>query len=338
MREAMLYEPIGDHEVRCNLCAHHCKIQDGQRGICHVRVNQGGSLKTLAYGRTISQNVDPVEKKPLLHFYPGSRAYSIATPGCNFRCQWCQNADISQMPRERQMVMGSEASPEQIVESAINQGCKSIAYTYTEPTIFFEYAYDTAKIAHERGLKNIFVTNGYMTEKALRNIEPYLDAANVDLKGFQNDFYRKYVGAKLDPVLENLRTMKKLDIWLEVTTLVIPGLNDSSQVLREAAKFVAEELGKETPWHISRFYPAYEMRDVSPTPEERLREAYRIGTEEGLQHIYTRYVKEGSETHCAECGRVLVDRQGYMVLENRINGKSRCAHCGARVAGVGMAE
>lgn len=337
MKEAMLYEPLEDHEVRCDLCAHHCKIQEGERGICHVRENQGGSLKTLVYGRTISQHVDPVEKKPLFHFYPGSRAYSIATPGCNFRCQWCQNADISQMPRERQMIMGSEASPEEIVASATDQGCKSIAYTYTEPTIFFEYAHDTAKIAHERGLKNIFVTNGYMTEKALRKIEPYLDAANVDLKGFRDDFYRKYVGAKLDPVLKNLRKIKELDIWLEVTTLIIPELNDSTEELRDVAKFIAGELGVETPWHISRFHPAYEMHDIQPTPLERIREAYRIGRDEGLKHIYSRYVEKGADTHCAACGQVLINRQGYMAFENRINGESKCPDCGAKIAGVGLA-
>lgn len=336
MKEAMFYEALGDQEVRCDLCAHHCKIQEGQRGICHVRENQGGTLNTLVYGRTISQHVDPVEKKPLLHFFPGSRAFSIATPGCNFRCKWCQNAGISQMPRERQMIMGSEASPEKIVETALDQGCKSIAYTYTEPTIFFEYAYDTAKIAHERGLKNIFVTNGYMTEKALKKIEPYLDAANVDLKGFQNDFYRKYVGAKLEPVLENLKIIKELDIWLEVTTLVIPELNDSDQELRKAATFIAEELGKETPWHISGFYPAYQMQDVPPTSPERLRNAYKIGKEEGLKHVYNRQVREGSDTHCAGCSETLIDRQGYLITENRIEGTDSCPNCGERIAGVGM--
>jgi pyruvate formate lyase activating enzyme len=336
MKEAMLYEPSGDDVVRCDLCAHHCEIQEGQRGICHVRENQEGVVKTLVYGRSISQHVDPVEKKPLLHFYPGSKAYSIATPGCNFRCPWCQNADISQMPRERQMIMGSEASPVEIVESAIDQGSKSIAYTYTEPTIFFEYAYETAKIAHERGLKNIFVTNGYMTKKMLRKIEPYLDAANVDLKGFRNDFYRKHVGAKLDPVLENLQRIKEMDIWLEVTTMIIPELNDSIEEVREAASFIARELGRETPWHISRFYPAYQMQNLTPTPQERLQEAYQVGKEEGLQHIYSRYVKQGNDTHCIACGEVLISRQGYMMNNNSITNKSLCPNCGAQVAGVGM--
>ena len=224
MKEAALYEKITKDRVRCNLCAHHCVIADGKLGACHVRKNINGTLYTLVYGRTISQHVDPIEKKPLYHFYPGTSSYSIATPGCNFRCRWCQNWDIAQMPREQGLISGAEASPEQIVAGALASGCQSIAYTYTEPTIFFEYAYDTARLAHEAGIANVYVTNGYMTSDMLEAFHPYLDAANVDLKAFREKTYHRYVGAGLKPVLESMKVMKRLGIWLEVTTLVIPGL------------------------------------------------------------------------------------------------------------------
>jgi pyruvate formate lyase activating enzyme len=240
-KEAYHYERLEQNRVRCNLCAHHCVIPDGKLGVCHVRKNVEGVLYTLVYGRTISQNVDPVEKKPLYHFYPGSLAYSIATPGCNFRCQWCQNWQISQMPRERELITGRKAIPEEIVGSALEAGSRSIAYTYTEPTVFFEYAYDTARLARQSGLANIYVTNGYMSQEMLEMFHPYLDAANVDLKAFREKTYHRYAGAGLRSVLNNMKLMKKLGIWLEVTTLVIPGINDDFSELRDAAQFVAQD-------------------------------------------------------------------------------------------------
>ncbi|MGD8968396.1 MAG: AmmeMemoRadiSam system radical SAM enzyme, partial [Anaerolineae bacterium] len=284
MKEAMLYQKLDDERVQCYLCAHRCRISEGKRGVCHVRENRGGALYTLVYGRTISQHVDPVEKKPLAHFYPGTTAYSIATVGCNFRCEWCQNADISQMPRDRHFIAGNKASPEQIVAAARRSGCRSIAYTYTEPTIFFEYAYDTARLAREAGIANIYVTNGFMTAgpgEMLETFDPYLDAANVDLKAFRDETYRRYVGGRLQPVLDSLKKMKELGVWVEVTTLVVPGINDDEEELRDAARFVAQELGPETPWHISRFYPGYQMTHVPPTPIATLRRAQEIGEEEG---------------------------------------------------------
>ena len=214
MKEAKLYEQLDDVRVRCNLCAHRCVIAEGKRGVCQVRHNRGGTLFTLVYGRAIAQHVDPIEKKPLMHFHPGTSAYSIATPGCNFRCSWCQNADISQMVRERHLIMGEPASPAEIVAAAQRSGCRSIAYTYTEPTIFFEYAYDTAVLAYEAGLANVYVTNGYMTEEMLDAFAPYLDAANVDLKAFRDETYRKYAGARLQPVLDSLKVMKRLGVWV----------------------------------------------------------------------------------------------------------------------------
>lgn len=336
MQEAMLYERLSDDRVRCNLCAHRCTISDGKRGVCQVRENRGGMLYTLVYGRTIARHVDPVEKKPLLHFYPGSTAYSIATPGCNFRCRWCQNWEISQMVRERHFIMGEEASPEQVVAAARRVGCRSIAYTYTEPTIFFEYAYDAARLAHEAKLANIYVTNGYMTEEMLETFAPYLDAANVDLKAFRDGTYRKYAGARLQPVLDSLKVMKRLGIWVEVTTLVVPGINDESAELHDAARFVAGELGVETPWHISRFYPAYEMTDVPPTPVSTLQMAREIGLEAGLRYVYVGNVPGEANTFCHACGRLLIRRSGYWILENNVQPDGSCPDCGAPVAGVGM--
>lgn len=338
MKEAILYEKLPDSRVRCNLCAHRCIIVDGHMGICQVRGNQGGTLYTLVYGRTISQNVDPIEKKPLSHFYPGSTAYSIATPGCNFRCRWCQNWEISQMPREQHLISGRESSPEQIVAAAQRAGCRSIAYTYTEPTIFFEYAYDTARLAHDAGLANLYVTNGYMTAEMLETFHPYLDAANVDLKAFRDDTYRRYVGARLQPVLDNLKHLKALGIWLEVTTLVIPGINDDSEELRDVTDFVAEELGVDTPWHISRFFPAYKMTDVQPTPTATLHKAREIGLQAGLRYVYVGNVPDEERTFCHHCGRLLIRRARYRILENHVQPDGTCPACGTPVAGVGMAN
>jgi len=332
MREAMLYERLPDGVVRCELCSHHCAISDGKKGICHVRENRGGTLYTLVYGRTIARNVDPIEKKPLFHFYPGTASYSVATPGCNFRCDWCQNFDISQMPREQDMIMGKEASPEDIVADAKQTGCRSIAYTYTEPTVFFEYTYETARLAHEAGLANVYVSNGYMSPAMLQAFYPYLDAINVDLKAFRDETYKKYVGARLQPVLDNLKQIKQLGIFLEVTTLVIPGINDDPGELRDAARFVAGELGVDTPWHVSRFHPMYKMMDVPSTPVETLQLAGEIGAEEGLRFIYVGNVPghSGENTVCYSCGKVVVERMGYRTKMVALDG-SKCGFCGAEL-------
>ena len=337
MKEAMLYEKRPENRVRCNLCAHHCLIADRKKGICQVRENRDGKLYTLVYGRTISQNIDPIEKKPLFHFYPGSTAYSIATPGCNFRCAWCQNWEISQMPKEQHLIAGYEATPEQIVAQAQRWGCRSIAYTYTEPTIFFEYAYDTARLARAAGLANIFVTNGYMSEEMLETFQPYLDAANVDLKAFRDQTYRQYVGAKLQPVLDSLKAIKQLGIWLEVTTLVIPGINDDSAELQDAAQFIVRELGADTPWHISRFFPDYQLTDVPPTPQKSLERAWEIGQSVGLRYVYLGNVpgEEKQNTLCPDCGTLLIRRNIFGVLANRIK-EGCCPDCGCALAGIGM--
>jgi len=338
--EARLYERLEDQRVQCYLCAHRCTIGEGKRGVCSVRENRGGTLYTLVYGRTVSQHVDPVEKKPLAHFYPGTTAYSIATVGCNFHCQWCQNANISQMPRETGLIVGESASPEEIVSAAKRSGCRSIAYTYTEPTIFFEYAYDTAKLAHQEGIANIYVTNGFMTSgpgEMLETFDPYLDAANVDLKAFRDEIYRQHVGARLQPVLDSLKKMKELGIWVEVTTLVVPGINDGEDELRDAARFIAQELGPETPWHISRFFPGYQMRHVPPTPSRTLRRALEIGREEGLRYIFVGNVPGETNTECHACGELLIRRSGYRILANHVTADQACPNCGTVVDGVGMA-
>jgi pyruvate formate lyase activating enzyme len=337
MKEAMLYERLANSQVQCNLCAHRCTIAEGRVGVCHVRENTGGVLYTRVYGRTIAQHVDPIEKKPLLHFYPGSTAYSVATPGCNFRCRWCQNADISQAPRSEHFLVGREASPEQIVASAQRTGCRSIAYTYTEPTIFFEYSYDIARLAREAGLENVYVTNGYMTGEMLDMMHPHLDAANVDLKGFRDETYRRFAGARLAPVLDSLKTMRQLDTWLEVTTLIIPGINDDPQELREAARFLADELGPETPWHLSQFTPAYRMTDVPPTSVSTLLRAQEIGHEAGLFYVYVGNVPDEANTACHACGHQLIRRRGYRVMTNEVAPGGHCPECGTPVAGRGMA-
>jgi pyruvate formate lyase activating enzyme len=336
MKEAMLYEKLADDKVECYLCAHRCRIAADRVGVCQVRENRDGTLYTMVYGQIIAQHVDPIEKKPLLHFYPGSSAYSIATPGCNFRCRWCQNSDISQMPRERREVFVKETSPAQIVDAAQRKGCQSVAYTYTEPTIFFEYSYDTARQARAAGIANVYVTNGYMTEEMLDLIYPLLDAANVDLKAFRDETYRRYVGARLQPILDSLKKMKQQGVWLEVTTLVIPELNDDPGELRDAANFLVQELGEETPWHISRFYPSYEMRDAPPTPAATLARAREIGLEAGLQYVYVGNQPGGSNTACHACGQLLIRRSGYWIRENAVTPEAECPNCGTPVGGVGM--
>jgi pyruvate formate lyase activating enzyme len=334
--EAYLYESLKDNEVKCNLCNHRCNIKNGRRGICGVRENRGGVLETLVYGKVIARHIDPIEKKPLFHFLPGSLSYSIATVGCNFKCRFCQNADIAQMPSDRNgRIAGDAFSPGDVVAEAIRGGCKTIAYTYTEPTIYFEFAYDTAKLAAEKGIRNVFVTNGYMTEEALEMIHPFLDAANVDLKAFTEDFYKNTCKAKLVHVKETLKRMKSLGIFVEVTTLIIPGLNDDNRELESLAAFLVDALGPETPWHISRFHPTYKLTDRQSTPVKTLLKARDIGVEAGLKYVYIGNVpgESGEKTFCDQCGHLLIDRWGFYVRDNRIkNGK--CPECGVAVDGV----
>ena len=334
MKEAYLYDKQSGAKVRCFLCSHRCLIADGKRGVCCVRENKEGTLYSLVYEKLISANVDPIEKKPFFHFLPGSRAFSVAAPGCNFRCLHCQNHEISQLPRDKEIIMGEKASGEEIVSLALKYNCASISYTYTEPTIFFEYAYDTAKIARTKGLKNNFVTNGYMTAEALDMIAPYLDGANVDLKSFSEAFYKKVCGARLKPVRESIHKMHALGIWVEVTTLIIPTLNDAVGELREVARFLLS-VSPAIPWHVSAFYPTYRMMDKPRTSPEIIRRAREIGLEEGLKYVYTGNIPgaEGENTSCYHCQKVLIRRHGYQIAENSIT-EGKCPHCGTSIEGV----
>ncbi|HYA90240.1 MAG TPA: AmmeMemoRadiSam system radical SAM enzyme [Thermodesulfobacteriota bacterium] len=335
MKEAMLYIPLKEGKVECYLCNHRCIIPPSKRGVCGVRENREGKLYTLVYGRAISLNVDPIEKKPLFHLFPGSSSFSIAAVGCNFRCLQCQNHEISQMPRDQKgRIEGSEVSPSKIVSLTKQYQCQSISYTYTEPTIYLEYAYDVAQRAHQEGFKNIFVTNGYMTQEALKTIQPYLDAANVDLKSFKERFYKEICGANLKPVLENLRQMRQMGIWVEITTLVIPTLNDSDQEFEEIARFIVS-LGPEVPWHVSAFYPTYRMLNLPRTTAAALHRARKIGIKAGLRYVYCGNIpgEEGEDTFCPRCGRKLVERVGFRVTQNDVvNGA--CRHCCTKIDGV----
>jgi pyruvate formate lyase activating enzyme len=359
--EAMFYEKLAGKEVLCTLCPHDCRIHTGGRGACGVRFNDRGTLYTVVYDKVISRQIDPIEKKPLFHFLPGTRCYSIATVGCNLRCAFCQNWDISQWPREElprsldesgmlaakepvcpqlatldDAVVGDKVTPPEIVEAALASGCRSIAFTYTEPTIFFELAYDTAVLARARGLRTIFVTNGFISEAPLRKLAKVLDAANVDLKFFRPESYKKISRARLEPILAAIRLYRELGVWLEVTTLVIPALNDSEEELRGIASFV-RSVGPEVPWHVSAFHPAHEMLDRGPTPVGTLRRAVEIGRAAGLRHVYEGNVPGdgGEDTRCHRCRAQLVERIGFRVRSNRVVGGA-CPDCHERVDGVEM--
>ncbi|MBW1690944.1 MAG: AmmeMemoRadiSam system radical SAM enzyme [Deltaproteobacteria bacterium] len=337
MKEAMLYEKLDDTKVQCNLCSHRCTIREGSYGICGVRQNVGGTLFSLVYDKIIAANVDPIEKKPLFHFYPGSRAYSVATVGCNFTCKHCQNADISQFTQGRKgYIAGDTISPEDIVRDAERSGCTSIAYTYTEPTIFFELSFDTAALAHTKGIKNVFVSNGYMTPEALKEISPYLDGINIDLKAFTDTFYKKICGARLEPVLGTIKLAKELGIWVEVTTLVIPTLNDSASELEQIAEFI-NGVDSDIPWHISQFYPTYQLTQLPRTPVETLHMARDRGMQAELHYVYEGNVPgRGNEnTYCYRCGGLLIERWGYSILKSTIE-DGHCPTCKASIAGVGL--
>ncbi len=329
MKEAMFYNKLEGGKVKCNLCNHQCVISTGKRGICHVRENRGGILYSLVYGKVVANSIDPIEKKPLFHFYPGSTAYSIATAGCNFRCLHCQNWNISQV--ENGEIFGKEIPPEKIVDDAINSGCKSIAYTYTEPTIFYEYAYDIAKLAHKKGLKNIFVTNGYISKDALEEFSPYLDGVNIDLKGMSKSFYKHVCGAKLQPVLDNIKLHYDLGIWVEVTTLIIPGYNDGSDELKKIAEFI-RNIDINIPWHVTAFRPTYKLTDAPSTPVETLRKAAEIGKKAGLKYVYQGNIGEGENTYCPKCGKLLIERNIFSTTENNIK-NDNCSFCGEHIEG-----
>ena len=336
MKEALFFEREGNDRVRCGLCRFRCLIGEGARGICGVRENRGGTLYSLVYGKLCAEQVDPIEKKPLFHVMPGSTSYSIATVGCNFHCRHCQNYAISQVERDAP-IRGAEQTPEEIVQRARVNNCRSISYTYTEPTIFYEFAYDTARLSHEAGLINIFVTNGYISKEALAMIAPYLDAANIDLKGFSGGFYRDIVHARLSEVLDSIIEYRKQGIWIELTTLIIPGLNDSAAELQNIASFIVANLGVDTPWHVTRFYPTYKLTNSPRTPVDTLRKARDIGRAAGLHYVYEGNVpgEGGENTWCPSCSTLLIERSGFAIVMNRVR-NGTCPACGTDIAGIGM--
>jgi pyruvate formate lyase activating enzyme len=333
-KEALLYTKRNDNSVECILCSHRCVIKPGAKGICSVRENVGGNLFTLSYGNLIAQHADPIEKKPLFHFLPGSYAWSIAAPGCNFRCQWCQNWEISQLPRLSKQRSDIFVHPEQVVIDAIAHHCLSIAYTYTEPTIFFEYTADVAQYAIKNGLRNVYVTNGYMSKEMIDISSPWLDAANVDIKAFSERTYKKYARAHLQPVLDSCKLMRSKGIWLEITTLVIPGVNDDLSEMRDLAKFIYHELGENTPWHISRYFPSFQFESIPPTPIDTIETIELIGKEIGLHYVYSGNLSNEVVTFCPNCGEELIIRIGNALIKNNIAKGDYCVKCGYHIAGI----
>ena len=334
--ESRLYKKLKESEVICQTCNHYCRIKPGKRGICGVRGNTGGHLEFLAYDKVIAANADPIEKKPIYHLKPGSRSFSIATPGCNFKCDFCQNSDIAQMPAENNgRIDGRPLTPRQIVDQAFRAGCDSISYTYTEPTVFFELAYDTACLAKKDGLLNIFVTNGFMSGRALEMLTGILDAANVDLKSFDPGFYTKFCKAGLEPVKDNLKQMVQTGMLVEITTLLIPGLNDDPGQVKAMAEFIASDLGCHTPWHISRFHPSYRMTGRGVTPVASLESAYDAGKNAGLHHVYIGNLPghDSENTHCHSCGALVIQRRGYRT-QSLLDPGGICTECGVKIHGM----
>ncbi|MFA5134592.1 MAG: AmmeMemoRadiSam system radical SAM enzyme [Patescibacteria group bacterium] len=337
MKQAILYDTLEDNKVRCNVCNHHCTIFPSTRGVCGVRENRNGTLYLLVYGKVISEAVDPIEKKPFFHFLPGTKSLSIATVGCNFRCANCQNWQISQASKQSGYtdlsISGTERTPEQIIADAIETRCDSISYTYTEPTIFLEYALDCMKLARERGIKNCWVSNGYMSGQTLELILPYLDAINVDLKFFDATQYQKVCGGKLEPILQNLKTLKQNSVWVEVTTLSIPTLSDTDALFGDIARFIYTQLGASTPWHVSAFSPeiSFRLQHLPATDVRTLERAYEIGKQAGLQYVYIGNVPghRGEHTYCPKCGTIVIERKGFRTARRDRDGT--CPSCGTTI-------
>jgi pyruvate formate lyase activating enzyme len=335
IKEALYYQKLNDKKmtVSCQLCPRGCTIPEGETGFCRARKNIKGTLFSLGYAQPCAIHIDPIEKKPFYNFYPKSMSFSIASAGCNLRCKFCQNWQISQVsPLD---TVNQYSPPDKIVSTAKSSGCRSIAYTYTEPTNFFEYMFDTAKLARSNGVLNVNHSNGYINPEPLKELCKYLDAANIDLKGFSNDYYNKICEAELNPVLETIKTLKKSGVWVEITNLVIPGYNDDTKMITKLCEWVKNDVGADTPVHFSRFYPMYKMTGVAPTPVSTLEKAREIAIKTGLHYPYVGNVPghSGDNTYCPNCKKMLVKRAGYSILENAVkNGK--CKYCGAKIGGV----
>jgi len=342
MKEAQLYTRLENRQAHCQLCAHHCKIPEGKFGFCGVRQNISGILYTRNYAKLVAANIDPVEKKPLYHFLPGTSTFSIASAGCNFRCGFCQNWEISQLgPRSLTLARTSldkrfkvlDFSADKVIKLAKQFNCRSIAYTYTEPTIYFEFVLETAKLAKAAALRNIFVTNGYLSAKAISLLAPYLDAVNIDLKFFKEGSYQRLCSASLSPVLEAIQLLNAAGVWIEITTLIIPGENDTPEELTAMAKFIAA-VNKDIPWHISRFHADYKFKDYAPTPERTLKLAYDLGLSQGLRYVYVgNFGAWGQDTLCAGCQKLLIKRDGFNIRESHLE-QNKCVFCQAVLPGV----
>lgn len=326
---------LDDGRIQCDVCPRACKLHDGQQGLCFVRANQGNSIVLTTYGRSSGFCVDPIEKKPLNHFLPGTAVLSFGTAGCNLACKFCQNWDMS---KSRQMdTLADQATPAQLAKAATKLGCSSVAYTYNDPVIFLEYAVDVAQACREVGVKSVAVTAGYICESPREEFFHYMDAANVDLKAFTEKFYYKLTGAHLEPVLDTLRYIKhKTDVWLEITTLIIPGKNDSDNELHELSQWIYSDLGADVPLHFSAFHPDWKMQDVPTTPVRTLERARRIALEAGLHHVYVGNVhdKAASSTYCSHCGELLIGRDWYTLSDWHLTDNGHCRSCGAQCPGV----
>ena len=335
---AWLSKMLSSGKILCEACSQACILAEGEYGVCGVRKVEDGKLQLLVYGLAAALNIDPVEKKPMFHFLPNSKVFSFGTLGCNFSCTFCQNHTISQYPKEHNYdIKGQKLSPLRAVELALEQGCTSIAYTYNEPVVFFEYSYETAKLAHENGLKNIYVTSGYETQKAIDLLEPYIDGMNIDIKSFSNDFYKEICGARLKPVLESVMYAHKKGIWLEITTLLISGKNDSNEEIRKIAKFIVS-VDSSIPWHLSAFHPMYKMSHTPRTSENTLLRAYKIAKQEGLKYVYIGNVdnQKHQATYCPNCSNLVIQRSqraGWYV-DNKLNKSGVCPYCSKVIEGV----
>jgi len=329
------WHALPDGKVQCDVCPRLCRLAEGQRGLCFVRANQGGQVVLTTWGRSSGYCVDPIEKKPLNHFLPGTPVLSFGTAGCNLTCRFCQNWDISKS-RELDTLM-DEAPPERLARAAAELGCRSVAYTYNDPTIFLEYAVDTARACRERDIRSVAVSAGYICDAPRRELYAWMDAANIDLKGFTESFYRKLCTGHLDPVLQTLEYLvHDTDVWVEITTLLIPGYNDAPQELRALSDWVVANLGPDVPLHFTAFHPDFRMRDVPPTPPATLRRAREIARERGAHHVYTGNVHDeaGQSTYCSGCGRRVIGRDWYVLSEWHLTDEGRCRSCGTRCPGV----
>jgi pyruvate formate lyase activating enzyme len=332
-REASFYEKLKSSLVKCRLCPRECVIASGKRGYCRVRQNEKGTLFSLSYSRPVAIHIDPIEKKPLFHFLPGADAFSVATIGCNLNCKFCQNWEISQARPED--VAGRKVSPEELIRECKNSGSGIIAYTYTEPTVFYEYMLETAELAHASGIRNVMHSNGYISEAPLRQLARYLDAANIDLKGFSNDYYAKVCDGRLEPVLAALKVLKEEKVHIEITNLILPGYNDDPQTIAKMCLWIKENLGQDTPLHFSRFFPLYKLASLIPTPAETLEKARAIALENGLRYVYIGNLPghEAENTSCPGCRKTVIKRSGYSVTASDIK-DGACAFCGEKIKGV----